>query len=88
MWLPYADEATTLRFLNKKQVTHVVVRSYTSYALESVPYLKKWLADGVPGARLTAQVVSGSGEKVFVYDLRPGDDRSGQRSGCGAARDG
>jgi hypothetical protein len=73
VWLPYADEATALRFLKKKQVTQFVVRSYTTYALESVPYLKKWLAGGVPEARLAAQVISGSGEKVLIYDLLPAD---------------
>jgi 4-amino-4-deoxy-L-arabinose transferase-like glycosyltransferase len=67
VWLPDCDEATALQFLNKKQVTHVVVRSD---AMEWRPYLKKWLAGGVPDARLTAQVISGTGEKVQVYELR------------------
>jgi hypothetical protein len=67
VWLPDCDEATALQFLNKKQVTHVVVRSDN---VEWRPYLKKWLAGGVPDARLTAQVISGTGKKVQVYELR------------------
>jgi Dolichyl-phosphate-mannose-protein mannosyltransferase len=69
VWLPDCDEATALQFLNKKQVTHIVVRSDT---MEWRPYLKKWMAGGVPDARLTAQVISGTGEKVQVYELRRG----------------
>jgi hypothetical protein len=65
VWLPDCDEATAVQFLNKKQVTHVVVRN-TDWR----PYLKKWMADGVPDARLMAQVISGTGEKVQVYELR------------------
>ena len=67
VWLPDCDEATALQFLNKKQVTHVVVRGDT---VGWRPYLKKWMADGVPDARLTAQVISGTGDKVQVYELR------------------
>jgi 4-amino-4-deoxy-L-arabinose transferase-like glycosyltransferase len=67
VWLPYCDEATALQFLNKRQVTHIVVRSD---AMEWRPYIKKWMADGVPDARLTAQVISGTGEKVQLYELR------------------
>jgi len=69
VWLPDCDEATALQFLNKRQVTHVVVRSD---AMEWRPYLKKWVASGVPDARLMAQVISGTGEKVQVYELRRG----------------
>jgi hypothetical protein len=43
------------------------VRSNT---VEWRPYLKKWMAAGVPDARLTAQVISGTGDKVQVYELR------------------
>ena len=67
VWLPYSDEATALQFLNKRQVTHVVVRGE---ALEWRPYLKKWMESGVPGGRLVAQAISGTGEKVQVYELR------------------
>jgi 4-amino-4-deoxy-L-arabinose transferase-like glycosyltransferase len=67
VWLPYCDEATALQFLNKKQVTHVVVHSDN---IEWRPYLKKWFAGGVPDARLTAEVISGTGKKVQVYELR------------------
>jgi hypothetical protein len=67
VWLPDCDEATALQFLNQKQVTHIVVRSNT---MEWRPYLKKWMAGGVPDGRLTAQVISGTGDKVQVYELR------------------
>ena len=67
VWLPDCDEATALQFLNKKQVTHIVVRSNH---MEWRSYLKKWMAGGVPDARLTAQVISGTGDKVQVYELR------------------
>jgi 4-amino-4-deoxy-L-arabinose transferase-like glycosyltransferase len=67
VWLPYCDEATALQFLNKRQVTHVVARGE---ALEWRPYLKKWMESGVPGGSLVAQAISGTGEKVQVYELR------------------
>jgi 4-amino-4-deoxy-L-arabinose transferase-like glycosyltransferase len=67
VWLPYCDEATALQFLNKRHVTHVVARGE---ALEWRPYLKKWMESGVPGGSLVAQAISGTGEKVQVYELR------------------
>jgi 4-amino-4-deoxy-L-arabinose transferase-like glycosyltransferase len=67
VWLPYCDEATALQFLNKRQVTHVVARGE---ALEWRPYLKKWMESGVPGGSLVTQAISGTGEKVQVYELR------------------
>jgi hypothetical protein len=67
VWLPYCDEITALRYLEKKRVTHIVVRGYSP---GSRPYLKKWMENGVPNARLVAQTISGTGEKVLVYDVR------------------
>jgi hypothetical protein len=67
VWLPYCDEATALQYLKMRQVTHIVVRSD---AMEWRPYIKKWVAGDVPEGRLIAQVTSGTGEKVQVYELR------------------
>ncbi len=66
VWLPYCDEITALRYLEKMQVTQVVVRSDE---LESRPYLKKWMEEGVPNSRLAARTISGTGDIVQVYDL-------------------
>ena len=78
-WLPYSDEATALQFLNKRQVTHVVARGE---ALEWRPYLKKWMESGVPGGRLVAQAISGTGEKGVIYKISP----DGKVSGPGGVR--
>jgi hypothetical protein len=67
VWLPYSDETTALQYLKKRHVTHIVVRSGEA---EWRPYLRKWLAGDVPEGRLTAQVTSGTGEKVQIYELR------------------
>jgi hypothetical protein len=67
VWLPSSDEATALQYLKKRQVTHLVVRSEEA---EWRPYLRKWMAGDVPEGRLTAQVTSGTGEKVQIYELR------------------
>lgn len=67
VWLPYCDEATALRYLEKMQVTQVVVRGDDP---ELRPYLKKWMEGGVPNSRLVARTISGAGEVVQVYDFR------------------
>lgn len=67
VWLPYCDEITALRYLEKMQVTQVVVRSDE---LESRPYLKKWMEEGVPNSRLAARMVSGTGDIVHVYEFQ------------------
>ena len=66
VWLPYCDEETALRFLQKSGVTHVVLRDRRT---ETRPYLKKWLASGVPNTREVAVSVSASGEHLKVYRL-------------------
>jgi hypothetical protein len=75
VWLPYCDEATALQILSKRQVTHVVTRGealeWRPYLKKWMrPYLKKWIESGVPGGSLVAQAISGTGEKVQVYELR------------------
>jgi hypothetical protein len=69
VWLPYCDETTAMRFLQKMQVTHIVLRS--NY-VASRPYLKKWMAEGVAHAKLKTEIVSVAGEKVQVYEVHPG----------------
>jgi 4-amino-4-deoxy-L-arabinose transferase-like glycosyltransferase len=73
-WLPYSDEATALRYLQMKRVTHVVLRS-GSWVIDSRPYHKKWFTDGIPNARLVTQVSAGTGEQALIYELgrAPGD---------------
>lgn len=66
IWLPYSDEATALRFLEKSAVTHVVLRDE---GLDARPYLKKWLASGVPNARQVVAAVAATGERLKVYQF-------------------
>jgi hypothetical protein len=64
-WLPYCDEPTALRYIEQKQITHVVVRTADRSA---VPYLDKWLGSGPPLAQ--AKVVYGfdmPGESIKIY---------------------
>jgi 4-amino-4-deoxy-L-arabinose transferase-like glycosyltransferase len=68
VWLPYCDEGTALKYLAKKQVTHVVVDSDQS---DERPYLRSWVQDGVPGAQLVGQARSTNGRFVQVFRLQP-----------------
>jgi hypothetical protein len=68
VWLPYGDEATALRYLAKKHVTHVVL---SSDALDRAPYLKSWAQHGVPGGQLVGQVRTDGGRHVQVFRVRP-----------------
>jgi 4-amino-4-deoxy-L-arabinose transferase-like glycosyltransferase len=65
VWLPYSDEATALRFLAERGVTHVVVR----YWLRDTPYLTKWFEQGVPGSRLIIDLALANGDAVKVYQF-------------------
>jgi 4-amino-4-deoxy-L-arabinose transferase-like glycosyltransferase len=67
VWLPYCDEATALKYLAKKQVTHVVLSSHVP---DETPYLKSWTENGVPGAQLVGQVRSDGGRHVQVFRLK------------------
>jgi hypothetical protein len=59
VWLPYADEQTALRYIDRKNITHVVVRSADA---GTVPYIEKWIRSGVPHPRA---------EAIYAYDLGP-----------------
>jgi 4-amino-4-deoxy-L-arabinose transferase-like glycosyltransferase len=65
VWLPYADETTALRYMEKVGVTHVVLRPDVGER----PYLQKWIDEGVPGARRVADVTSAKGVRLQVYKL-------------------
>ena len=68
VWLPYSDEGTALKYLAKKQVTHVVLRSEVQ---DAPSYVKSWMQHGVPGARLVGEARSTRGDLVQVFQLRP-----------------
>lgn len=65
VWLPYSDETTALRYLEKVGVTHVVLRPDVGER----PYLQKWIDEGVPGARRVADVTSAKGVRLQIYEL-------------------
>jgi hypothetical protein len=69
VWLPYCDELTALRYLERMGVTHVVVRSSQG---GSRPYLAKWIQKGVPDAHEVSHVIAAGGETIRVYALRRG----------------
>jgi 4-amino-4-deoxy-L-arabinose transferase-like glycosyltransferase len=66
-WLPPGDEKTALRYIERKNVNVVVVR--TSDA-ESPPYLKSWADNGIldPRAKLVYSVDTGTG-KILIYRI-------------------
>lgn len=68
VWLPYSDEGTALKYLAKKQVTHVVLRSDVE---DAPPYVRSWLQQGVPGAELVGEARSTRGDLVQVFQLKP-----------------
>jgi hypothetical protein len=71
VWLPYCDEGTALKYLTKKQVTHVVLRSdRAGWGLDTTPYLRSWAQNGMPGARLVGQAQAADGRFVQVFRLQ------------------
>ena len=68
VWLPYCDGGTAVKYLAKKQVTHVVLDQ--QYA-DATPYLRSWAQNGVPGALLVGQAQSADGRLVQVFRLQP-----------------
>jgi hypothetical protein len=66
--LPYCDEETALRFLRKKDVTHVVV---SEYALDTRRYRKKWTEDGLPDSEEVMPPISETPKRVRVFKLKP-----------------
>jgi hypothetical protein len=65
--LPYCDEVTALRYLEKMRVTHIIVRDQGWY---STPYLKKWMDVGVPNTRQIVGMIAGNGERIHVYEIQ------------------
>ncbi|MGO4173559.1 ArnT family glycosyltransferase [Bosea sp. TAF32] len=70
VWLPHSDEATALRYLALKGVTHVIARSD---GLDEVPYLRSWSRNGVPDGELVAQVPYSNGKLVQLFRLQRPD---------------
>lgn len=67
-WLPYTDEATALRYLRRRGVTHVAIKDLD---LASRPYLAKWRRDGVPSSQVVVEAKMGSGNAVVIYRFAP-----------------
>jgi 4-amino-4-deoxy-L-arabinose transferase-like glycosyltransferase len=71
-FLPYCDEATAIRYLREKGVTHVVVRDS---GLNSRPYLSKWMETGVSDAHEVLRTVARNGERIRVFQIVNVSDR-------------
>lgn len=67
-WLPYCEEETALRYIERKDVTHVVIQAAD---IGSVPYIEKWVKEGVPhpDARLVYSFEMSPGESVKIYEI-------------------
>jgi hypothetical protein len=61
VWLPYCDGETALRYLEKKRIDYVVLRTTLA---DRLPYLEDWALNGPPDPRA---------RKVFAADLGEGD---------------
>jgi 4-amino-4-deoxy-L-arabinose transferase-like glycosyltransferase len=67
-WLPYCDEATALRYIDRRDITHVAVRTGDRGA---APYVVKWVTGGLPlaNARMVHSFDLGAGETVKIYAI-------------------
>ena len=67
---PYADSATTIRYLESKHVEYVALDSLDSNA---VPTLGQWFQNGVPepGAQLVYESTQGDQDRIRIYHLVP-----------------
>ena len=65
VWLPCCEGETALKYLTKKQVTHVALRSSQ---LHYTPYLRSWFEQGLPGATLVAEA-NGRGDHMKVFRI-------------------
>lgn len=65
---PYADSATTIRYLESKHVEYVALDSLDS---EAVPTLGQWFKNGVPepGAQLVYESTQGNQDRIRIYRL-------------------
>jgi hypothetical protein len=73
-WLPCCDEKTALRYIDKSAIDFIVVRDSS---IESCPYLKKWVDDGITDRRwelirtIEARRDGGDGwEKIAIYRVK------------------
>ena len=67
-WLPYCDETTALRYLERKNINIAVIRKS---AAETRPYLKAWADNGIPHprAKLAYSLEIGTHEKIMIYRI-------------------
>jgi len=67
---PYADEATALRYFDKRKIDYIVL---TEADIGQAPYLPSWWMHGIPSssAVLLREVTTAGGEKVRFYRWRP-----------------
>lgn len=68
-WLPYCDEKTALLYIERKNINVVVVRKSS---VDSRPYMKSWLENGIPDtrAKLVYAADIGTRDKVKVYRIK------------------
>lgn len=84
MPLPYCASAVALRYFDKKNVDFIVLRNLDA---SSRPYLKDWIARGIPSARATLikTVETPVNGRIQIYRWsRPGEDEAGKSSAAGA----
>jgi hypothetical protein len=64
--LPYSTSETALNYFDKRQVTHIALRES---AIDSRPYLRNWMANGIPSPRaeLIQDASLESGERFRIY---------------------
>ncbi len=62
---PYSSEETAIKYFRKRGVNFVVLRGS---AIDMRPYIKKWLASGVPDAVQIADLSTPS-DKILIYKL-------------------
>jgi 4-amino-4-deoxy-L-arabinose transferase-like glycosyltransferase len=69
---PYADEATALRYFEKRKVSYIVL---TESTIKQAPYLPSWWMHGIPStsAVLLREVTTSAGERVRFYRWQQGN---------------
>ena len=71
-WYPYCDEATAIRYIDKKDIQYLVLRDWRS---QVTPYLKHWLDHGVPQGRGTVvystKMPSGERLQIVRWNRQP-----------------
>lgn len=80
-WFPYCDETTAIRYIDKKNVQYLVLRDWRS---DAVPYLRRWLDQGVPDGRGTVvystTLTSGERIRIVRWNRSPSNERGHSES--------